>query len=309
VGYQYTTLYEIGTLSGFTNTSEGMAGGSIAHLWGNGAAGGTRANAIKYISPKLAGAWTVAVELGSAGGRENTEFGSAVSANGRTLDKQARTSLHIDYNQGPLRAAIGFTQFNADTSASFANGVVPGATPTNAAGTALSNTNVSTFNVYGALTAVGGVPTTGNTTYSTNLTQLAGSYDFGAVKVGATIISGVKNTTSASQSYTAGGAALGTAGTAAATTLAGNYNFAARALSFDMPMGNVNLVGGFSNASLDGGGVALNDWSSSQLGVKYNLSKRTIVYGFTGTSTDNLATTATAFKQMTGTVVGIDHQF
>jgi hypothetical protein len=238
----------------------------------------------------LAGAWTVAVELGSAAGRENTEFGTASSANGRTLDKQARTSLHIDYNQGPLRAAIGFTQFNADLSAQAANAALPGVAANPAA-----NTNVNTFNVYGALTSVGAVASTGNTTYSTNMTQLAGSYDFGAVKVGATINSGVKNTTSGTSTFTNGGALIN--------------NFASRALSFDMPMGAWNLVGGFNNASLDGGGVALNDWSSSQLGVKYNLSKRTLVYGYTGTSTDNLATTATAYKQMTGTLIGIDHQF
>jgi len=310
VGYQYTTLYEIGTLSGFTMTSEGMAGGSIAHLWGNGAAGGTRGNMITYISPKLGGAWTVALQMGSAGGRETTEFGSASSANGRTLDKQARTGLHIDYNQGPLRGALGFTQFSSDASATAANGVIPGLTPTNAAGTALSNTNVSTFNVYGALTGVGGVVSTGNTTFNTTLTQLAGSYDFGAIKLGAIINSGVKNTTSGTQAFLANGTTvLNTAGTAAATTLQGNYNFSSRAVSFNMPMGKLELVGGFNNASLDNGTTALNDWASSQVGVKYNFSKRTIMYGYTGTSTDNLATTATAFKQMTGTLIGIDHSF
>jgi len=309
VGYQYTTLYEIATLSGFTNTSEGMAGGSIAHLWGNGAAGGTRGNMIQYISPKLGGAWNVALQMGSAGGRENTEFGSASSANGRTLDKQARTGLHIAYHQGPLRGALGFTQFSSDASATAANGVIPGATPTNTAGTALSNTNVSTFNVYGALTGVGGVVSTGNTTFNTTLTQLGGSYDFGAIKLGATINSGVKSTTSGTQAFTAAGAVLNTAGTAAATTLQGNYNFSSRAVSFNMPMGKLELVGGFNNASLDNGTTALNDWASSQVGVKYNFSKRTIMYGYTGTSTDNLATTATAFKQMTGTLIGIDHSF
>jgi len=308
VGYQYTTLYEISTLSGFTNTSEGAVGGSVAHLWGNGIAGGTRANGIRYISPKLAGAWTVAVDMGSAGGRENTEWGAANSANGRTLDKQARTGLHIDYNQGPLRAAIGITQYSVDTSQANANGVIPGATPLNAAGTAISNTNVSTFNVYGALTGVGGVASVGNATFVTNLTQLAGSYDFGAIKLGATINSGVKNVSAGTQAMSAAGAAISTAGTAATTTLAGNYNFASRAVSFDMPIGAMNLVGGFSNASMDSNGTVLNDWASSQFGVKYNFSKRTLVYGYTGTSTDNMAA-ATGTKVITGTLIGIDHSF
>ena len=49
--------------------------------------------------------------------------------------------------------------------------------------------------------------------------------------------------------------------------------------------------------------------------MKYNFSKRTIVYGYTGTSTNNLvtatstATTTGTFKTMTGTLIGIDHQF
>jgi len=294
-----------------------MAGGSIAHLWGQGAAGGTRANAIKYISPKLAGAWTVAVEMGSAGGRENTEFGSttatgtssANSANGRSLDKQARTSLHIDYNAGPMRAAFGYTSMQGDLSGTMVNTTNSTSGAALLAGTtAVTNPGVSTFNVYGALTGVGQIVTTGNTTYSTNMTQLAGSYDFGAVKVGATINAGQKTTTS-------GPSAAPTAASTLGTTAAGTYNFASRAVSFDMPMGAMNLVGGFNNASLDAAGTPLADWASSQFGLKYNLSKRTIVYGYTGTSTNNLVTaTSTSantgtFRVMTGTLVGIDHQF
>jgi predicted porin len=155
VGYQYTTLYEIATLSGFTNTSEGVAGGSIAHLWGNGVAGGTRGNMINYISPKLAGAWTVGLQMGSAAGRENTEFvGVTNTANGRALDKQVRNSLHIDYNQGPLRAAFGYTTFESNLGGALAN---------NAAGAlGAANTVTNTFNVLGALTTAGAAAATTN---------------------------------------------------------------------------------------------------------------------------------------------------
>jgi predicted porin len=323
VGYQYTTLYEIATLSGFTNTSEGMAGGSIAHLWGNGAAGGTRANMIQYISPKLAGAWTVAVQTGSAGGRESTEFGSTTatgtsinnSANGRSLDKQARNSLHIDYNHGPMRAAFGYTTMNGDLSGTTANSnnsangaaLVP--TVGGVAGTTAGG-GVSTFNVLGALTGVAQAVTTGNTTYNTTMTQLAGSYDFKVVKVGLTINNGTKTATSVPTAAPLA-SAMATLGTAAV----GTYNFSSRAVSFAMPMGKMDLVGGFSNASLDASSGPLADWASSQVGVKYSLSKRTVVYGYTGTSTNNLVTaTSTSantgtFKTMTGTLMGIDHQF
>ena len=320
VGYQYTTLYEIATLSGFTNTSEGMAGGSIAHLWGNGAAGGTRANMINYISPKLAGAWTVGFQTGSAGGRESTEFGSSTatgtstnnSGNGRSLDKQARNSLHIDYNHGPMRAAFGYTTMNGDLSGTTANATnsTSGAAlvPTVTTAGTIANPGVSTYNVLGALTGIGQVVTTGNTTYSTTMSQLAGSYDFKVVKVGLTINNGTKTATSAPTAAPAAASILG-------TTTAGTYNFASRAVSFNMPMGKMELVGGFSNASLDAASGPLADWASSQVGVKYSLSKRTVVYGYTGTSTNNLVTaTSTSantgtFKVMTGTLMGIDHQF
>jgi predicted porin len=288
VGYQYTTVYEISTLSGFTNTSEGMAGGSIAHTWGQGVAGGTRANMINYISPKLAGAWTVGLQMGSAGGRENTEFvGVTNTANGRGVDKQARTSLHIDYNSGPLRAAFGYTTFDGNLGGALAN---------NAAGAlGAVNTVTNTFNVYGALTTAGAAAATTNVATQTNLTQLAGTYNFGVVKVGATINSGQSTVTTTT---------IATSATTAAVT-----NISSRAVSAVMPMGKLDIVGGFNNASLDVAGTPTADWASSQLGLKYNFSKRTVMYGYTGTSTNNLATAATALKVMTGTIVGIDHQF
>jgi predicted porin len=291
VGYQYTTLYEIATLSGFTNTSEGMAGGNVAHLWGNGVAGGTRGNMINYISPKLAGAWTVAMQMGSAGGRENTEFvGVTNTANGRLIDKQARTSLHIDYNAGPLRAAFGYTTFDGNLGGALAN---------NAAGTlgtaGAANTVTNTFSVLGALTAAGTAAATTNVATQTNLSQLAGTYNFGAIKLGATINSGQSTATTTT---------IATSATAAVVT-----NISSRAVSANMPMGKLEIVGGFNNSSLDVAGAPTADWASSQLGLKYNFSKRTVMYGYTGTATNNLATAATALKVMTGTLVGIDHQF
>ena len=291
VGYQYTTLYEIATLSGFTNTSEGVAGGSIAHLWGNAVAGGTRANMINYISPKLAGAWTVGVQMGSGTGRENTEFvGVTNTANGRALDKQVRNSLHIDYNAGPLRAAFGYTTFESNLGGALAN---------NAAGTlgtaGAANTVTNTFSVLGALTATGTAAATTNVATQTNLSQLAGTYNFGVIKLGATINSGQSTSTSTNIA------------TSVATPTV--TNISSRAVSAVMPMGKLDIVGGFNNASLDVAGTPTADWASSQLGLKYNFSKRTVMYGYTGTATNNLATAATALKVMTGTLVGIDHQF
>jgi len=198
VGYQYTSAYEVGTLSGFTSTSEGAIGGEIAHLWGSGAIGGTRANAITYMTPRMNG-FQATVQMGSAGGREQTEWLSANTATGTTLDKQARTSLQIDYTAGPLRTGLAYTKFDASVS-----GRAAGTTTNNSVTAVASAPVITTFSVLGALSGWNVSPVTGNTTYSANLLQLAGSYDFGAVKVGLTLNSGTKDVTEGPSAVTFG---------------------------------------------------------------------------------------------------------
>jgi len=312
VGYQYTTVYEISTLSGFTNTSEGVIGGEIAHLWGAGTVGGTRANAIKYISPKLAGAWTVAVEMGSAGGRENTEWATANSANGLTQDKQVRSSLHIDYNSGPLRGAMGYTAYESSLSTRAACGTCLTTATVAAGGAAASVGIINIFNVYGGMTAFNVSTTDAPTSQTANLLQLAGSYNFGVAKVGVTLNSGQRTISSV------GGINYGVGATVARTTGAGVYNFGSRAISFVMPMGKMDLVGGMATATLDGtapNGATqqIADHSTRQLGVKYNFSKRTIAYGYIGSASDSLAgvvsAAATTMKDKSQSIIGIDHQF
>ena len=100
------------------------------------------------------------------------------------------------------------------------------------------------------------------------------------------------------------------AGTAAAMSAVGDYNMDTNAVSFNMPMGKMSINGGMSTANSSSAGTTLQDWASRQLGVRYDLSKRTNVYGYMGTSTNNAAVTATtATKEMTGTVVGVRHDF
>ncbi len=295
VGYQYTPVYEVSTLSGFTATSEGVVGGEVAHLWGSGAVGGTRANGISYITPRMNG-FQAMLQIGSAGGREQTEWLSANTATGTTLDKQARTALQIDYTGGPLRAGLAYTQFNSQVSGRSAgtttNQSLVGSTPV-----------ITTFNVYGALSGWNVSPITGNTTYSANLLQLAGSYDFGVAKVGVTLNSGQKDVTEGPSAVT-----FGTQPSAAAGNVVASTKYASRAVSFIMPMGKMDLVGGMANSSLDVAGTPTNDWATRQLGLKYNFSKRTVAYGFIGSSQDSLAAT-TAVKDKSQTIIGIDHQF
>ena len=102
-----------------------------------------------------------------------------------------------------------------------------------------------------------------------------------------------------------------TAGTAVGLTAVGDYNLDSNAVSFNMPMGALSINGGMSTANASSAGTTHADWASRQLGVRYDLSKRTNIYGYIGTSTNNAPAIAasTSTKEMTGTVVGVRHDF
>jgi len=312
VGYQYTAAYEMSTLSGYTNTSEGVIGGQVAHLWGAAAVGGTRANGIAYISPRMNG-FRAQLQVGSAGGRELTEFGFANAANGLTLDKQQRNSLQIDYDGGRLKGGIGYTTFTAETSARAASSVA--ATNQSLVG---STPVITTFSVYGALSGWNVAPATA-AAYQSNLLQLAGSYDFGAAKVGVTMNSGERR---------ASAVAVGDFGTTIAGTttslltvqnggVAGTYAYASRAISAEIPMGKTRILVGMGTSTGDqtlastGVTSANAEWATRQVGAVHDFSKRTALYGFIGSATDNLraTTSTTGVKDMSQSLVGIRHQF
>lgn len=304
IGYQYTNIYEVSTLSGFTMTSEGVQGGQNAHLWGNGASGGTRANGITYLSPRMNG-FLVAVQLGSAGGRENTEWVSANLANGLTKDKQERQSVRLDYLQGPLRAAYAYTKFSADTSTRGANALCPRATSTTASN-ALTNDCVNTFSVLGVLTGVGASPLTANTTFETKMHQLAGSYDLKVVKLGATYNKGTKAVTSnLSPQFSTSTGVVSDAG----TTRVGSHDFKSMAASFNAPVGKFNVVGGYGTAELETAGTKTVDIKQQQLGLLYNFSPRTIAYGYIGSYENSLVTSATSARKGSQSIIGLFHSF
>jgi len=295
VGFQYTTLYEVSTLSGFSQTSEGVYGAGISHTWGAGAAGGTRANGITYISPRFAGGFEVSAQVGSAGGRANTEWGSANSGNGLTQDKQNRTSVKLDYTKGPLRAAVAHTSFKSQVSARGDNCNIDNA------GT--SNDDVCLYNVLGALTLTNGSTTDGPTRFDTKLTQLAASYDFGVAKVGATYNTGSKNTTAV------GTPSSGTAPSAGATTAVGQYDFNSLGISAGIPMGAARFVASWGKAELKSSTAVLADYTQMQVGATYALSKRTTAYAYTGNWQNDMATTATAARKGKQAIFGLAHSF
>ncbi|CAN1486390.1 OmpC Outer membrane protein (porin) [Burkholderiaceae bacterium] len=288
-GYMRTHGYELATFSGHTFTGEGAVGGQVAHVFGLGAAGGTRGNSIEYQLPKF-GNLTVGLQMGSAGGRELTEFGgtgSANTANGVQSAQATRTSVKLDWAAGKAKAGMVYTTFNSSTSAGQMNADLNGDT---------TNDAVASFNVFGALTGVNqtALVRTGKATYTTNLTQLAGSYDFGMLTVGANINMGSQNIT---ENVTSGNANTAAAGS--------TVDIKSQAISFSMPMGAMVLMGGMGTATTSVAGAATKDLSTSQLTLRYNLSKRTAAYGLIGQVKDQTAinansTSATGYMTQTG---------
>jgi len=291
LGYQYTTLYEISTLSGFTQTSEGIYGGSAVHTWGTNVAGGTRSNAIDYKSPRMSGL-QIGVQLGSAGGRESTEFAAANSATGLTKDNQKRTSWKLDYEQGKLKAAYAHTKYENDQSARAA-----GSTQNSS----LSNTAIiNTFNVLGGLTSVGAATVTASK-FETKLDQIAASYDFGVAKVGFTRNSGTHTVISAATP------AFGTAPSAANGGAVGDYKFKSQAVSAIAPFGKVRLMAGMGTAEWSSSSATNADLKQQQIGVLYDFSKRTTAYLYNGSFKDEKATTGN--YKGTQTIAGLVHSF
>lgn len=150
IGYHYTNLYELSTLSGYNLGTEGLPGAFTSHTFGASYAGGARSNGVTYISPVFAGGFTVRAQYGANGATPEIN-NSTTAAGGTNTAEGRRTSLMGQYANGPLSVALSYTRNRINTSAAGIAGI----------------------------TATGG-------SRSGNLTQLGGSYDFGVVKLGGT---------------------------------------------------------------------------------------------------------------------------
>ena len=119
IGYTYTNLYELSTLSGYNIGSEGAPGAFSGHTLGASFSGGTRANGLTYISPNFSG-FTVRAQYGAAAGapEQNT---STTAAGVTTNTDSRRTSLMGQYANGPLSAALSFTNNRVHTAATVAS--------------------------------------------------------------------------------------------------------------------------------------------------------------------------------------------
>jgi len=111
IGYQYTNLYELASLSGYTLTTEGIAGGDAAHLAGAALVGGTRATGFTYIAPKIAGAFDVRVQYGGSGA--NPAFKASNTTTVADAEYGKRFGVMGTYGNGPLKASAAHTKMDS----------------------------------------------------------------------------------------------------------------------------------------------------------------------------------------------------
>ncbi len=326
IGYQYTALYELGTLSGYAIGSEGVPGADKAHLHGQAAipaagssgVGGTRANMIQYISPNFAGGFTARVQYGAGTGRESYENtnGNAGGSNGLTVDKTRRMALMLQYANGPLSLSGAFTQLRSTQNNVSAAGVFLPVGPSvnvygyqGIPGTISPQTGALTMTA--AQTAAAAQIFSGQTR-TANLFQLGGSYDFGVAKLAATYNTG-KN----------GGSAFSPAGSAQGTP-GFELKYRSYQIGVAVPFGafvpffaigrattDSNNPAGVAPTAAAAGTARIEDYKQYQMGVRYSLSKRTTAYAFYGQTRNDAAALAgaTSFYRDSKAVVGMAHSF
>ena len=271
IGYQYTNLYELSTLAGFVQGSEGTPGADKAHTHGNAAVGGTRANGLTYISPTMNGV-TVQVQTGAFTGREDVTSNTAITASGLSVDKNNRMGIMVKYASGPV--ALAFAHTKADMQASvIASGL---ATRTN---------------VYGALIAAATSATTNAAERSASLNQVGGSYTMGAAKVGFTYNKGDN-------------------GGSTTSTVATDYKAYNISASYALGAYSPFVSMGRADSKLSSTGALSEDYKLAQAGVRYNLSKRSVAYVMHGITQNNAvsADTTAGFKDQK-TIIGLSHSF
>ncbi len=116
IGYTYNNLYEVSTFSGYSLGTEGITGATVAHVFGSTYVGGIRSNGLTYISPSIAGGFTVRAQYGAGGAVPETNT-SITAANAITNTNSRRYSLMGQYANGPLSAAVVYTNNRVKTAA------------------------------------------------------------------------------------------------------------------------------------------------------------------------------------------------
>jgi predicted porin len=282
-GYQYTELYNTSTNTGFFIGQEQPGG--FLHKLSNAEFGGTRANSIVYVSPKLAGTTVVTAQYGAGTGRDTNETDLTAGQAGYTKNNIKRQSLGALFEQGPLRVGAAYTTVKVEQDLGSAAG--------------------STYNAYGVATA----QTTASRAYDykSKLTQLNASYDFGMIKPVVQYMNGTKTIDSITDF--AGTAVAGAANSNGVMTVAtGEYKYKAYTYGATVPFGAATffVLGGKGTVKSDT--ATAFDYKQTQYGVRYALSKRSTAYVAAGNTKDEAATT-TGYAKSKYSAIGLMHAF
>jgi len=273
LGFQYTNMYQNSTLKGYTLAAE-QPGGDFAHgVITNASYGGTRANGITYITPTMNGI-NAHLQMGGATGRESVE--ATAPANGAATAKNNRSGIMLNFDQGPLSASFAYTTMKIETAA------ISASTELTTGGITGGTTNI--FGAVGATAAATAV------SQSNKVTQLAGSYQAGAVK----LVGGMSNGT-INDSATAGNSQK-----TKSSSVGAEYSMAGMRPFVQVGSGTVTTTST---------GAVASQLKLQQMGVRYDLSKRTVVYAISGVTKDNAVTTAANLQKRDATAVGLFHSF
>lgn len=276
-GYQYTTLYRLSTLSGYMLGSE-QPGSDINHLISNADFGGTRAVGLVYNSPIFAGGFQVTVQKGGAAGPEAANFSTA-QGDGKYQNNAHRWSIMPTYNKGPLSLAFGYTRLTAENNANIA-----GAT--------------CFTNILGVCTAAPATAGTASQQIRSRLYQFGGSYVMGGWKFAATYNNGKKDDDGISPT---------TGARAGVDTKSKSYQ---GGIEFTAGAWRPFVVLGRGTVDNRTAGTRIGDYKTYQFGVRYDLSKRTLLYVMHGQSKDDSATgDAGGLRKRTGTAAGMYMSF
>jgi predicted porin len=237
----------------------------------------TRTTAVQYQSPSISG-FTVQIQHGAPHGARTDRESPADAADGFRKNKETITAINLQYTQGPLYLGAAYESTKNEKRANL-NGLT-------SAGTGLATGFAS--NVYLAPVANG----TAVAARTEKAWALAAQYDLGVARV---------NLTHGNRDN---GGTSGTGGTLSEITATG-YSVA-------VPMGALTLSLHGVQADTKTAGTKTADVKGWALGAKYDLSKRTYAYAWTGQDKDKLASatsTTSLIAKRTRTMVGVGHAF
>jgi predicted porin len=294
LGRQATASHAI--VAGF---SAGMANNVVGALYSNGGSASTTVLAqegsirphnvyanrlITYISPTIGGVVLTA------------QYGEDTADSRSTTDTDVKNKFQdiaVRYNAGKLALGAGFQKMDS-TANSFTAAAMDTAT----------NTNFNGPLSYTADNAVGGPVRAGAGKLSYELLSLGASYNFGVVQP-FVLFTDKKN-----KSNVVAGTNAGETATSPAITGVGNVDIQRKQkvteVGFRAPLGkNVNAFASMYDGDITGNGNKL-DLTGYQVGVVYDLSKRTAAYAITG---EQKMKENTFNNKTTGTSVGVRHSF